>query len=227
MRFFKKSALAMLAFLSACGSTNYTIPYDRVSARVQTIGLVTPAIKPEATAALQNGVGMSFGLIGALAEAAAQSNRESRLNAVLQQHRFLAAAELNERLRTALEARGYRVVLIPTQRSNMDFLKTYQAPATPVDAYLDVSVTTYGYVAAGRRVPYRPAFEARMQLVSARDNTILMREGINQENGLDVQAAPEFNFDDSDVMVASPERTILGMRDVFTRATQAMAGVLQ
>ncbi len=231
MRFIKNlvasCAIVLLVAVTACAPTNFTIPYDRAATRVQTIGLVTPFIKPEGQALLANGAGQSFGLLGALVEAGVQSNRDSRFNAVLRQQQFSAINELNDRLRAALEAKGYQVVIIPVPRSGTDFLRTYPASPAPVDAYLDVTVNIYGYLSIGRSAPYRPAFFGQMQLVDARNNAVLMREGINMRGGVDVQPDPEFNYDDSDVMMASGPRTVQGLRDMFARVTQGMAGVLQ
>ena len=61
-RFFAAAALAAIAvWLGSC-ATKPEIPYDRGSASIHTIGIITPAFPDGPSVALASTVGQSFGL---------------------------------------------------------------------------------------------------------------------------------------------------------------------
>ena len=63
-----------------------------------------------------------------------------------------------------LEAEGYTVSMVAFQRQGSDFAGSYPVGSEPkVDAYLDLVVTGYGYIAAGigNSTPYRPICQLR------------------------------------------------------------------
>ena len=62
------------------------------------------------------------------------------------------------------------------------FLASYPPGAAdqPIDAYLDLIVGAYGYIAAGLQdsAPYRPIFIVSARLTRARDKTVLMQDAV-------------------------------------------------
>jgi hypothetical protein len=178
-------AMAAVAMTAACTS-HPEIPYDHASAGdIKTIGVLTPSIPKEAAVVLATSVGKNLpgvlGIVGVLVDGGMQSAREGHFNELLQQQHFTAQDAVLKSLTKELEARGYVVVMIPATRDKADFLKSYPTgPDAKVDAYLDLVTTFYGYVAAGigDSTPYRPSMNIKVQLVSAKNASVLMQDAV-------------------------------------------------
>ncbi|MEJ0042399.1 MAG: hypothetical protein WDM81_09355 [Rhizomicrobium sp.] len=75
------------------------------------------------------------------------SKRADALVAILGDQKYTPREAFVNDLTAALQSDGYTVVPVEAVRRNNDYLSSY--PGAPVDAYLDVAVTEYGYLAAG------------------------------------------------------------------------------
>jgi hypothetical protein len=235
------AALAGLgALLSACASQP-SVPFDRSTAKVQTIGIVTPTFPDGPTVALASSVGRSFGLIGALVDAGMQANRESTFKDILAQQSFSAKERFLAKLTDDLRANGYNVEMVALPREGRDFAKSYPVGGGPkVDAYLDLVTTTYGYVAAGigSSTPYRPLFAVRARLVSANGVAgapgVLMQDAVvynamNPGAAQVVTVAPDQTtpqFKDFDALVADPQGAVTGLGSAVDRSAEAVGQLL-
>lgn len=219
------------------------IPYDRSAAQVKTIGIITPRTPSGPTVALATNVGQSFGLIGALIDAGMQADRESKLNAILQQYKVSVPAKFMSTLTTELEGQGYTLAMIEYPREIPDFVDKYPTDVQPkVDAYLDL-VTNYGYAAAGISAssPYRPLFALRVKLVSADGQTVLMQEDIvynliraprgmfgdPQKHIITVSPDPAHQFRNFDALVADPATALKGMEVAAERSALTLSKLLR
>lgn len=136
-------ATGMLALLGACSTPG--IPYERSSAQVKTIGVVTPGFPDQPTVFLASNVGQSFGLIGGLIEAGMQSDRETKFKAILKDRKYAAHEHFLEALSAALQAQGYTVSRVAMSRKGTDFIEKYPTTAElKIDAYLDVVTMSFG-----------------------------------------------------------------------------------
>ena len=131
-----------------------------------------------ATVELATSVGQSFGLIGVLVDAGLQSRRDGTFNAMLAREQFMPPGAFVARVAEGLRMQGYMVADAQATRPNANPLNDY--PAAAVDAYLDLVVSNYGYVAAGisGASPYRPSFTVRAKRVRASDKVVLMQDTI-------------------------------------------------
>jgi hypothetical protein len=233
---------AATLFLAAC-STVPEVPYDRTASAVHKIGLVTPSFPTDARVVLASDVGQSFGLVGALVDASLQSKRESTFKTLMATQSFVAQDRFVGALEDALRKDGYEVVRIPAPRDKTDFLKEYPAPSEPVDAYLDVVVGDYGYVAAGigKSTPYRPTLGLGCKLVRASDSAVLMEDlvklnpvelpdplGLRKApKQVTLSADPAYEFPTFDDLSANGKKAADGLDGAFAEATQSVATLLK
>lgn len=215
------------------------IPYDRSSAAdIKTIGIITPRFPDDASVVLASSVGQSFGLVGALIDAGMQANRESRLKDALQTTNFSARETFMQAVVAALNERGYAVALIDVLRERDDFVATYPTDRPNVDAFLDLVVPRYGYIAAGiGSTPYRPLFVVKGRLVRASDASVLMQDtvvynpiGPTADNGKGVVTLapnPSDQFTDFGALERDPEAAARGMQSAIQEAAQTIGQLLK
>lgn len=133
-------------------------------------------------------------------------------------------------LLTAIAADGYQVVPIAVSRGS-GYFSNYGA-LKGADAWLDCVGRGWGYVAGGvgKESSYRPGVELNCRLVSASDQTILMREIISYssfENKLGITISPDSNyaFVDFDALTADPGKAAAGI-DAALRTSAKVVGTL-
>lgn len=225
----------VVAAVSGCAGTK-PIPLDRAQANIKTIGIVTPYVAQSPTSYIVASPGRNFGLIGALIDAGVRSSREQALEATLKTQQFSAEQTLSDRLAEAIKAQGYDVVMIPAKRVEKgEFLDKYPQSAG-VDAYMDVVLPAWGYVAAGVQssAPFRPYIAARCKLVRSTDASVLMQDWviynpINERAGEGVTLSPDptFAFATSDMMEHQAEHTAEGLRVAMAQTATAIGVLLR
>jgi hypothetical protein len=231
-------AAALLAVLALVGCTLPKVPYERSSAQVKTIGVVTPGFPDGAVVFRASSVGHSFGLVGGLIEAGLQAARESQFKTVLEQQKFSVESQFLAGLTEALQARGYEVAAVPWSRSSGSYLERYPTTAPPkVDAYLDVVTRAYGYVSAGMgdSTPYRPYYEVRVRLVSAK-GAVLMEDmviynpvlpgGVTSQ-AITVPPEPSHRFNDFEALVGNPSGAVKALAVATRQSAETIAKLLQ
>jgi hypothetical protein len=213
------------------------IPYDRTSANVTRVALVTPKLPDEASVQLQSSIGMSFGLVGALVDAGLQENRDDAFNEVLDAQGFDATEVFMDRIREQLTAQGYTSVPLEMERDSDFFPDAAEYPGIQnADAYLDIIVLAYGYAAAGigDATPYRPHYHIRTRLTRVSDDAVLFEDTVvynpmvaaNQV--VTVTADPAYQYVDFDTLMAAPPGQLIeGLRDAAIRTADAMTGLMR
>lgn len=231
-----KKIVGLIAALSlgACASPYVATPYDRAGANVTTIALVDDSLAPRAIAYEVASTGGNFGLIGALVDAGIQESRKAAVNAALDGVHFDAEAVLESRIISALGSEGYTVTPLPgPDREKRDFLVQYPPAPGSTDAYLDISVTDYGYLSAGAGQPFRPTVYAKVRLVRATDgeklmeNIILLNPVFPAEGVITLSPNPEFAFNNRTELLADPARLSAGIADALNRVADAAAQLLR
>jgi hypothetical protein len=225
-------------FLSACAGLQ-EVPYDRMSSgQIKTIGIITPSAPKEASIILASSVGQSFGLVGALVDAGLQANRETHFKAVVAKEQFSAQDAFLGRLKEQLSSRGYIVSDISAARPSSKFLDKYPDNAN-VDAYLDIVVSSYGYVSAGigSSTPYRPQLMLQVRLVQAKTSQVLMQDTIfynpvgpyaaGSNKMVTITPAPAYNFVDFDRLEADPHLAVEGLRDATYQSADMVSTLLR
>jgi hypothetical protein len=234
--FVSGAAFAALLGLSAC-VTQPLVPYDRsISADNKTIGLLSPGWPTGPSAVLASDMGQSFGLVGALVDATMQSNRERDLSHILDEQKVDANRIFIAGLTDMLKDEGYSVISVAAQRKGADFVKTYPAAsANPVDSYLDISVLNYGYVAAGMgdSSPYRPWVMARVKLVRASDDKVLMEDMVAYntitviKNVITISPDPTYAFPSWSNLTADPKRAADGVSTSVHQSAESIGKLLK
>lgn len=222
------------------GCTVPKVPFDRSAAsHVKTIGIVTPGFPGGPSVELASSVGQSFGLIGALVDAAMLAERNTRFSKVLEQQNFSAPDLYVKHLSETLTSRGYAVKTIPVKREGIDFVTAYPPVSeTGVDAYLDTVVVTYGYIAAGigSNTPYRPRFLVRARLANATDTAVLMQDAVIynhvgpaafQSQAITLAPDAEHRFDTFDILLADPDTALRGLRKATEQSAEAISHLLK
>lgn len=230
---------ALALGLSACATPE--IPFDKSSAGIQRIGLLTPGFPSGPSVILASDPGQSFGLVGALVDVGLRSNRESRFKAILVNNSFEPSDDFWNDLVAQLQKDGYAVTRVPAYRDRSDFVKQIPAAPQPVDAYLDVVVDNYGYVAAGigGDNPYRPFVFVQCKLVRASDSAILMQDriavnAVNQGAGgwgssklVTLSPDPAFAFPEMDDLTHNPKQAVEGTKSAFAQSTDEIGKLLK
>jgi len=229
------AALTALLALSAC-ATQPEIPYDRNAEQSnKTIGLLTPGWPSGPTSFLASEPGQSFGLVGALIDAARQSNRDKDLEKIIAAHNLDLRAQFVTRLSANLESKGYKVVAVSADATRSSFAKKYPGAAEGIDSYLDVAVPIYGYMAAGIGAdsPYRPWFAAGAKLVRANDAHVLMQDRVvyntigEAKNVITLSPDPQYAFPKWNDVEAAPDRAVAGMQDAADKSADTIANLLK
>jgi hypothetical protein len=231
----KKIAVAVLAMTAAaCVSPYVGKPYDRAAADVQSMAVVDDALPEKAIAYEVASVGSNFGLIGALVDAGIQVSRQNAVNDALTGAGFDAEQRLEDRLIATLSGQGYTVAAMPGgPRPKREFLATYPSAPAGVQAYLDVSVTYYGYMSSGAGQPFRPSADATVRLVRVSDRATLMENRIvynplNAQQGvITLSPNPEYAFRGRDELLADPNRLAAGIEDALNQVADTAAGLLR
>jgi len=239
MSILNRAAISLAALLLLAGCAGQPeIPFDRGgTTSVNTIGLLTPGFPKGAGVVRASGVGQSFGLTGALVEAALQKNREDHFKEAITPQKFAAQQAFLKGVRSQLEQRGYTVVDIAQDRTDNALLTAYPTTASnpPVDAYLDLAVVSYGYIAAGitDKTPYRPTLNMRARLVGAKSNMVLMQDTIVYnligplKNAITISPDEAYSFVDYDALRADPVNAVKGMQVSIDAATQTLGTLLK
>jgi hypothetical protein len=228
-------ALSCLVLLSGCHTAPPEIPFDKAAAtRVKSIGIIVSQFPEQPVALLATSIGQNLGLLGALVDAGMNSSRVSKVEAMLKSQGFVADSYFIAKLKETLEAEGYKVFIVSQKRGKGEFAKAYPVNSYPrVDAYLDIVVGSYGYLAAGigDDAPYRPTFNAHVKLVSSIGNSVLMQDIVaynipnKPENIVTLSPDPEMKWVDFDTLMADPVRAVSGLR-AAEEQTASMLGKL-
>ncbi len=231
-------ACLILAALAAC--TTVEIPFDHAAnPNIKTIGVIAPGMPARAQIVLASDVGQSFGLIGALVDAAMLETRNSKFDALLTGKKFDARSAFVADVKSALAAHGYAAIDVSlTRSSESDLLKAYPKPgADNVDAYLDLALVgnTYGFVAAGiaDSTPYRPFAYMKCRLVRASDGATLMEDVIaynpigNPSRIVTIAPDPAYSFADFDALIADPDRAVKGLEAALHSSSDAVGTLVQ
>jgi hypothetical protein len=227
------AAAAAASVLAGCASQP-EIPFDKsVNANIHTIGIVPPSMHERPNIWLASDMGQSFGLIGALVDVSMQEARNSKVWAMLQARGVAPKDVFEHALEASVKAQGFEVKTIDIPRKEGETLKSY--PATGADAYLDVSVGNYGYVAAGIRdsTPYRPFVYLNVKLVRP-DGSVLMQDQVlydpvapfDRGNHVSLSPDPAYTFTDFDEMEAKPDQVVSGLDASLHTTTDAVGRLL-
>ncbi len=230
----------MLVGLAACASAP-EIPFDHAAnPNIKTIGIIQPYMDKRADVILASDIGQSFGLIGALVDASMKANRDSKFAGLLQAQGVDATAIFLADLKRAVTSHGYAAVDVSATRPKSDLLKTYPPAGTDaVDAYLDVVVFNYGYVASGigDSSPYRPFVNLRCRLVRAGDGATLMEDTViynpvflarmGSPKAVTIAPDPAFVFVDFDTLMSKPEGVVSGLNAGLANSADAIGTLVQ
>lgn len=233
----RAAAAAGVLLLAACASTP-EIPFER-TAQIKTIGVLSPGIPSGPSVVLASSVGQSFGLIGALVDAGMESNRESQFEGLMKTDHFVFGDTFKDSLTAQLKEQGYTVVDVPAERKSGDYVEKYPAAGGTADAYLDVVVVSYGYIASGigADTPYRPFVVAKCRLLRASDSSVLMQDAViynrvmNQypanDKAVTIPPDPKFTFANFDSLVAYPKDAASDLGIAAKETSKALGTLLK
>jgi hypothetical protein len=178
----------------------------------------------------------SFGLIGAIVHASVQGARESRFQDILKVQNFSVEDALVQNVTAALQAHGYTAAVIPVKRDKSDFVPTYPTDhGQAVDAYLDLVMLNYGYLAAGidSNSPWRPSYLIRVRLVRARDQAVLMQDTLaynpfqSPKEVVTIAPDPANQYPNFDTLEKDPEGAVKALRLAFEKGANTLGAMLK
>jgi hypothetical protein len=228
------AALVCVMLLAACGA-DPAVPLDRkATPALKLIGVVTPRFPGGPEVVLQPGIGR-YNPYAYLIRSGIELSHDSQFTSLLQRQNFSVAAYFNQGLNKTLQGLGYSVRNIAVARSGSDFLETYPAVTPPVDAYLDLVIGSYGYLATGYTdaSPYQPQFALRCRLVRARDSAVLMHNTLiynasgSPDNVIALPPDSAYQFTDFQALMADPAKATDGLRVAIDQTLVTVASLLR
>jgi hypothetical protein len=203
---------------------------------IKTIGIVTPKFPNEASVILATTVGQSFGLVGAIVDAGLQDGRESSFKKIVEAQNFSVQPAFMERLSASLQEHGYTLSDVSAPRRQDNFVDKY--PMGSADAYLDMVVVNYGYIAAGigNSTPYRPMVSVKVRLVRAIDSSVLMQDTVlynpykaagGMTKAVTISPNPTYEFTTFNDLEEKPEMAVKGLEDAIHQSAVAVANLLR
>lgn len=235
--FRRAAAAACVLVLAACASTP-EIPFER-TAQIKTIGILSPGVPSGPSVVLASSMGQSFGLIGAIVDASMQANRDSQFGDLMKADHFVFSDTFKDGLTAQLKEQGYTVVDVAADRKSGDYVEKYPAADGTADAYLDVVVVSYGYIASGigSDTPYRPFVVAKCRLLRASDSAVLMQDAViynrvmNQypanDKTVTIPPDPKFSFANFDSLVAYPKDAASDLGAAANETSKALGTLLK
>lgn len=205
MRRWSRRSLVLALGAAAAGCGDPRTPLDRMAPmRLQTIGVVSPAVAATPAVPTNLPLVFAFGSIGRFVDAALERERDWRLAEALRGAGYSALERWTAHLTLALAAAGYRPVAVPIARFDLDFLARY--PPAEVDAYLDTVVPEYGFVADTPDGPFLPFAAVSVRLAEPRGR-LLLQERLVANALRPFEAVP----------VAGPAEPRLAVEGLFTQ----------
>jgi hypothetical protein len=229
---FRCLALAALVALSACASKPADVEFQRSASGIQSIAVLTPALPEKPTVFALSGatpLGVLFGPLGALADANIQEGRAADYLGALQGRGYSPPAVLTQDITAELQKDGFAVTSLSVPRPTPAFLAHYPAAAEGHgDAYLDVAIVNYGYLAGAITAPYHPLVGLQYRLVRASDGTTLMQGNFGYSNfGHDVEPDSAYDFSSFKDIMAGTDRSIAGINAGLSLGATAIGKALQ
>lgn len=171
----RATVIGLGAALAGCGAR---APLDRGGAAgLGSIGIVSPAVAATPSVPTNLPLMLMFGSLGRFIDASLEAERDRRLAEALRSAGYRALERWTAHLTFALASAGYRPVVVPVARFDLDFLARY--PTSPVDAWLDTVVSKYGFVADTPEGPYLAFAAVAIRLVDARGRVLVQERFVS------------------------------------------------
>lgn len=235
------SALFLCVWIAAC-ATAPSVPFDKSSANIHSIAIVGlqvpqyPVAYQAATAgeSMAAAGGLIGALIGAAIDASVQSNREGKLKKMIDAKGYNAQEAFKTTLTLALNNQGYAVTVMEAGREKPgEYLTRYPAKPDGIDAFLDISEVSQGFMQPAAGAPWRPMVWVRCRLVSADKHDVLMESTIEYnavrsiKGVVTVAPTAEYSFKDVDAIVADPDKAFAALNDAFAVTASTIGTLLQ
>ena len=227
-------AFAAALFLLAACVTAPNTPLDKAQ-QLSSIAVATPDV-PERAFIFQAASGQKAavalaGVLGGIAIAAVQADRQGKFKLMAEAHGFSARDALSEALVKAMP-QSAAPSQITVERAKRGYLRSLPSQIT-ADTLLDVTVTAYGYSEAHGDTVWRPTIALRCRLVRPSDGKVLMESAIESnafprtKGATKLTPLDDYSFKTFDAILADPDRALAGLREEFAVASAAIAAKLQ
>lgn len=176
------AAFALVLMLSSCASPpkrEIVVRDTEAISSVKTIAILTPGVTSRAAAhaMLSSGSALFGGPLVIMAAADTMKKRDEEFLRALNARQYDVRASLVKALVGKLKDQGLNVVFVEATHPNPGLLESYaQFSDVAADAYLDLYITEYGYIAEGNLSPYQPLLGIDFKLVRSADGRALLKE---------------------------------------------------
>lgn len=238
--------------VSACATTTYTpTPYDRTSAGVSNIVVVSDAFPDQpqinklattggnmtaAAAAQMPLAGLFMAAVAGGIEAGIAADQTKRMRTALESQGFDAEAIFDSTLEAALTESGYQHRAMDfarnEQRELIDFVPNPNAETGM--AVLDVSAAGYGYQLVGDGTTWRPFVSAVVRMSDPRDpkrvlleNRVVYNPVATPDVIVNLPADEVYSFEKMDALEADPAKAAEGLRRAIEATATAVAQLLK
>ena len=230
------TALACLLF-GGCAS----VPQQKLDARAdlksKTVVVMPVGIPKDATVNLISSSADSFGLVGGLIEGGILAKHVKDLAGLLESQKFDFHAEVSDEVVQTAQKSAAKIVVVDS--TNVGAERTKWVSPVPVtsgaDAYLDVYLATFGYVAKGDQFPYVPSVDLWARITDASGKQLFLThilynpdlDNIRKSQGPKITPDAQYQFASMDAIKANPEKAVAGLKAAISVVIRELSDELQ
>jgi hypothetical protein len=214
------SAALACSLLGGCASA----PQQKLDAtadlKSKTVVVVPVGMPKNPSINLVSSSAASFGLVGGLIEGGTVKKHMKALTGILADQKFDFHAEVsNEVVQTAQRSAARTLVPSVAGRDRNKWISPI--PVTPgADAYLDVYVTIFGYVASGDMQPYVPSVDLWARFTAASGKQLFLThilynpdlDVVHKAKGPKLTPDAAYRFASMDAIRADPAKAVAGLQ---------------
>ncbi len=216
--------LVAAVFLSGCAALPQTGYNKEANTGLKTVAIPQIAIPEKADVRIIVPVGANFGLIGAIVEESRFAAARTRFQNSLTSVNFDFKSLINSELQRSLTEAGFTPSFIaaeagkkpPTGSSRKAWAKK-TGESAGADAYLDITISGFGYFAAGATTDFKPGLGLWAKLIETKSGKMLFEDQIVYNpayaatKAITIEPDSQYSFSNQDALNADPGKAAAGL----------------
>lgn len=227
---------AAVVLLSGCAALPQTGYNKEANNAIKTVAVPQIAIPEKADVRIIAPVGANFGLIGAIVEESRFAAARTRLQNSLASVNFDFKSLINSELQRSLTEAGFAPSFLaadpakktPTGSARKEWAKKLGQQAGS-DAYLDVTISGFGYFAAGATTDFKPGLGLWARLIETKSGKTLFEDQIVYNpayaatKAITIEPDSQYSFNNQDALNSDPGKAAAGLSGAITAVTNELS----